>query len=234
MIVVLGFAGAVMVLVASLESAGGHKIETDKLLHFGGYFTLALLFVVGLSPTLYVVGILGLAGLGLLVELLQPLQGRSRDMSDMLANGIGITAGALLGLMIRMVLSWVRTELADKDERRRTEHFASGAVVFEQGEQSRDLYVVRRGRVKIVRRSAKGDQELEQAVEGDVVGEMGVIQEQPRYAAAIAMEDSDLYRVDVKQMRQVCEGEGPLSPLVRTLARRLRDTSARLEEREDA
>ena len=96
-IVVLGLAGAVMVLVASLESAGGHKIETDKLLHFGGYFTVALLFVVGLPPRLFVLGILGLAGLGLAVEFLQPLQGRSRDMSDMMANGIGIAAGAMLG-----------------------------------------------------------------------------------------------------------------------------------------
>jgi VanZ family protein len=52
--VIAGLAVVVVVIVASLEGGQEHTIAIDKLLHFGGYATLALIFVMGLRPRLFV------------------------------------------------------------------------------------------------------------------------------------------------------------------------------------
>ena len=62
--VVAGLAGAVIVVVASLEGGKEHTIEVDKLLHFCGYATLASIFVLGLRPTLFLPALLLLATMG--------------------------------------------------------------------------------------------------------------------------------------------------------------------------
>ena len=75
-------------------STGGH----DKLWHAAAYFVVTLLWR-PLLPRAAWLGLvwLGLIGFGALLEVLQGLGGvRSFEWLDMLANGSGVTAAALL------------------------------------------------------------------------------------------------------------------------------------------
>lgn len=227
-VITLGLAGVVMVVVASLESAQGRHVEVDKLLHFGGYLTLAFLFVVGLPARLYVPGLVGLLLLGVGIEIIQPLQGRTFDWNDQIANSIGVAAGTALGLLGRFLFALLRTELAARAQRRRTRHVRPGTVVFRQGDPSTDLYAVLAGSVRLARVVKGYDDELEIVKQGGVFGEMGVIRDAPRYATAIALEETSLYRVDVDALRVSCGDASPSVSVVRALAQRLHEADERL------
>ncbi len=69
--------------------------------------------------------------------------------------------------------------------------FASGQILFREGEAGDVLYIVAEGQVDI---QANG-QLLETLGPGDILGEMALIDDQPRMATAIARTDCLLTRV---------------------------------------
>ncbi len=80
---------------------------------------LALILVLGLRPVRYIPILPGLTGFGFLIEELQPLNGRSRDIGDGNANTIGLAVGALFGIVARFVYLAMRRELSTAAVRRR-------------------------------------------------------------------------------------------------------------------
>lgn len=66
---------------------------------------------------------------------------------------------------------------------------ARGAYIFGEGEQSDFAYIVDAGLVEIVKATATGEVRLALLREGDIFGEMGVLDEAPRSAAARAYTD---------------------------------------------
>jgi VanZ family protein len=75
----------------------------DKLQHFGAYLALSILPVIGFRDKRrgIVVG-LSMFLLGVLLELGQHFSpGRSVEPGDVLANGLGVTCGAVLGSLLR-------------------------------------------------------------------------------------------------------------------------------------
>jgi CRP-like cAMP-binding protein len=71
-------------------------------------------------------------------------------------------------------------------------NFKKGETLIKQGEQGVGLYVVVSGEVKIVKKTAGGD-ELEVALHGagDFFGEMAVLDDAPRSASVIAVVDTE-------------------------------------------
>lgn len=68
--------------------------------------------------------------------------------------------------------------------------FAAGQVVFTEGEPSDHLYVVRAGRVRILLRSAHGEQvTLAVLGPGETIGELSMIDDRPRSASAESLDD---------------------------------------------
>ena len=63
--------------------------------------------------------------------------------------------------------------------------FASGQTIFQEGEPGDALYIVVEGQVDI----RTGEQLLETLNSGDILGEMALIDDQPRMASAIARTD---------------------------------------------
>jgi CRP-like cAMP-binding protein len=117
-----------------------------------------------------------------------------------------------------------------------TERFATGDVVFREGDPARCLYVLLEGEVEVVKRS-HGTREHRVAVLGptDCFGEMSLIDVQPRSATVRAIsplrvlrvnsEDFDrLYRQDVKSYALVALN------IARDLSRRLRVADAILAD----
>jgi VanZ family protein len=77
---------------------------TDKILHGLAYLLLSFLLFAsqlpGPRPRLVILSVLGSLLLGGLVELIQPLASRHRELGDLAADLAGAVAGALLALSL--------------------------------------------------------------------------------------------------------------------------------------
>jgi CRP-like cAMP-binding protein len=89
--------------------------------------------------------------------------------------------------------------------------FAAGQVVMTEGEPSSDLYVVRAGRVRVLVQSPRGE-ELTLSVlgPGDTMGELSVIDEQPRSASAEALTDVELVTLRSADVRALLRSDPAL------------------------
>jgi hypothetical protein len=85
----------------------GRLHVNDKVMHFGAYLTLSLLPVIGFRDrrrglraglSMFLLGVLMEAG-----QHFSP--GRSVELGDVIANGAGVSCGALLGLPIRACIA---------------------------------------------------------------------------------------------------------------------------------
>jgi VanZ family protein len=113
-IVAIWLALLVSVVVGSLLPADSVVMRavsqlpvSDKALHFAAYLALAALPVMGFRERRcgLTVG-LAMFGLGLVLEGLQHfVAGRAVELRDIVANGVGVGCGALLGVPLRACLS---------------------------------------------------------------------------------------------------------------------------------
>ncbi|TMC06025.1 MAG: cyclic nucleotide-binding domain-containing protein [Chloroflexi bacterium] len=109
-------------------------------------------------------------------------------------------------------------------ERGRPKHFAAGAVIMRQGEASDALHVITRGRVRVERGQA-GETPLILAElgPGDVIGEMGLLDNARRSATVTALEDTETLEIHATVMAVVVMQYPQIATaLLRTLSRRLR------------
>ncbi|HEV7186942.1 MAG TPA: Crp/Fnr family transcriptional regulator [Blastococcus sp.] len=80
--------------------------------------------------------------------------------------------------------------------------FAPGQVLFTEGEPSDHLYVVRSGRVRILVQSVHGeDMTLSVLGPGDTIGELSMIDGQPRSASAEALSATELVTLPADDVR---------------------------------
>jgi CRP/FNR family transcriptional regulator len=84
---------------------------------------------------------------------------------------------------------------------------ARGQVLFREGDASQDLYVVVTGRLKVHLRSARHREELILAVlgPGDTLGELSLLDGQPRSADARALDESTLLALPAEPLRVLLE-----------------------------
>jgi VanZ family protein len=79
----------------------------DKVMHFGAYLALSVLPVIGFRDRRRgIVAGLSMFVLGILMEAGQHFSpGRAVELGDVVANGAGVSCGALLGLPIRALIA---------------------------------------------------------------------------------------------------------------------------------
>ena len=93
----------------------------------------------------------------------------------------------------------VKTFIAARDVRRFVREFGVGQAVFNAGDHGTCMYVVLEGRVQIVRphRSGEGDGEvLAELGPGEFFGEMALVDNSTRMAAAMALTATRLAEID--------------------------------------
>ena len=92
---------------SSLMVAVGRLHVWDKLQHFGAYLALSFLPVIGFRDRRRgLMAGLSMFLLGILMEAGQHFSpGRAVELGDVLANGAGVSCGALLGLPIRTLIA---------------------------------------------------------------------------------------------------------------------------------
>jgi CRP/FNR family cyclic AMP-dependent transcriptional regulator len=104
---------------------------------------------------------------------------------------------------------------------------AEGQVVFSKGDPAKHLYVVQKGEVEIV----DGDRVLETLKEGDIFGEMGLVDGGMRSAGARARLQSVVIAVDEKRFfRMVSHTPFFALQVMRVMSARLRTMNERVLE----
>jgi CRP-like cAMP-binding protein len=87
-----------------------------------------------------------------------------------------------------------------------TRAFRSGSVLMREGEVSDAMYVIVSGRVRVERREPDGTTHvLAELVEGQAVGEMGVLDHEPRSATVTVVEDSVLVELTSQALARTLE-----------------------------
>lgn len=100
--------------------------------------------------------------------------------------------------------------------------FNAGSVIFKEGDEARELYVVKSGEVRI----QIGNRTITELSADNIFGEMALIDNEPRSATAIAVTDVELVPVSEKQFLFLVS-QTPFFALkvMRVLAQRLRVTN---------
>ena len=99
------------------------------------------------------------------------------------------------------------------------ESYAAGQVIFEKGQPGDVLYVVREGQVSIVLNGA----EIDSAGPGGIIGEMALIDDQPRSATAIATTNCTLVPIDERRFTFLVQQTPHFAlTVMRVMAARLR------------
>ena len=100
--------------------------------------------------------------------------------------------------------------------------FKAGDIIFREGDEANELFVIKRGQVRI----QIGNRTVTELVAESIFGEMALIDSEPRSATAIAITDVELVPVSEKQFLFLV-GQTPYFALkvMRVLAQRLRVTN---------
>ncbi|MBI4544574.1 MAG: cyclic nucleotide-binding domain-containing protein [Gemmatimonadetes bacterium] len=103
-----------------------------------------------------------------------------------------------------------------------------GEVLFREGDPGDKFYIVYSGAVEIVKERPRGESErLAVKRAGDALGEMSLLTDTPRSAAARAMEPTQLVVVSREHFDELLGGESLALRLMRGLARALRALDVR-------
>ena len=231
--IVVGVIGMIAAIIGSLMATKGVAVEADKIVHFSGYTLMGAVMILGLRPLLWPLGMLLIAGVSAALEMIQPIFGRSTDWGgDFTTNCLAIVTGYCLGMIARFVWSYIRTEMTNAEIRKATVGFGDGMTIFRQGEPSDKFYIVRSGQVVLTREVNGVSSELGKAGPGEVVGEMGVLQNLPRSASATAKGRVWLYGMTLADLTDKrSDGQDHPGTIVsRVLAQRLRKSMEKLDQ----
>jgi CRP/FNR family cyclic AMP-dependent transcriptional regulator len=100
--------------------------------------------------------------------------------------------------------------------------FKAGSIIFREGDEARDLFVIKSGEVRI----QIGNRTITELRPDSIFGEMALIDNEPRSATAVAVTDVELVPVSEKQFLFLVS-QTPYFALrvMRVLAQRLRATN---------
>ena len=94
-------------------------------------------------------------------------------------------------------------------------HYPAGEPVFKEVDEGRHAYFVETGEVQIKRQAEDGDERVLGTVgQGDIFGEMALIDDQPRMASVYASKEATLILIARDSFRKRLE---KFDPLIKTL-----------------
>jgi len=113
-----------------------------------------------------------------------------------------------------------------------TRRFRRGTYLFHQGDEAPDVYFLVRGRVEVSSLSTSGHRQLHTTLDTpQFFGELGVLGEQPRSAAALALEETEVWRADGHVLLEfLTEEPSAARALLRALARQVLSQEAFVED----
>lgn len=115
-------------------------------------------------------------------------------------------------------------------------NFKANEHIFWEGEPGVGMYIIKKGSVKIYRKLSEGhDKELAILKIGDFFGEMALLDESPRSASAVAVEESQLLGIYQPELFDVFERAPKIGlkvpvKLAKIIGMRLRKTNEQLQQ----
>ena len=105
-----------------------------------------------------------------------------------------------------------------------------GVMLMAQGDPTDSLYIIIAGRLKVMMSDAEGKEViLAMLGPGEIVGEMGLIDDSPRSATVIAIEPSELLAISKREFhRCLAENFDMSMGVMRGLVRRLREADRKI------
>ncbi len=115
--------------------------------------------------------------------------------------------------------------------RSRERVFKRGQLMFVEGEMSKEMFIIRSGRVRILKQEGENLIELAVLGRGSVLGELSLLDDQPRSATGQVIEDVNATVID----KQAFEGAMKAIPswlanIINLVVKRLRDTMKRTSD----
>jgi CRP-like cAMP-binding protein len=110
-------------------------------------------------------------------------------------------------------------------------HFEQGHVLFQEGDEGEDMYIIQTGKVAIKKRVKDGEATLAVLEKGDFFGEMAILERQPRSAAAEMVEAGDLIVISGDVFGDMIKANPEIAVrMLRKYSIRLRETNRQLEQ----
>ncbi len=112
-----------------------------------------------------------------------------------------------------------------------------GEILFDDGEHASSLYIIQKGQLRLFKPKGKGFIEIAVLRAGEVIGEMAYFDDKgggKRSCAASAMVTSDVIEISFTAFSKTMSALNPwFKTIINTLAKRLRETNARVKELEN-
>ena len=107
---------------------------------------------------------------------------------------------------------------------------SAGQYLFREGDTGAEMYIVESGSMAILR-AARGSEPLAVLEPGDFLGEMAVLEDQPRFASAVAKTDCRLLRIERSAFAELLRQNVEIAVrIMRKLALRQRRAEQRVSE----
>lgn len=103
--------------------------------------------------------------------------------------------------------------------------FKKGSLMFIEGEESSEMFIIRTGKIRILKLEGENCVELASLGPGSVLGELSLLDKQPRGATAQVIEDTAVTVIDEELFTKTLEKVPQwLRDMVKIVVKRLRDT----------
>jgi CRP-like cAMP-binding protein len=121
---------------------------------------------------------------------------------------------------------------ADKDPfSQLLKHFPKGHVLFHEGDEGEEMYILRAGKVAIKKKVPHGEVTLAVLEKGDFFGEMAILERMPRSASAEMVEDGDLVVIGSDVFGDMIKNTPEIAVrMLRKYSIRLRETTRQIEQ----
>ncbi|GAB6053739.1 hypothetical protein JCM17960_25590 [Magnetospira thiophila] len=108
-----------------------------------------------------------------------------------------------------------------------TRTVAAGEIIFREGDPGHEVFIIKSGLVEISHKDDNdGHVSLAFLGEGNLFGEMALVDNEPRSATATALENTDCYVLPEPLFRENMERTPPIiQSMIQLLVRRLRHTT---------
>jgi len=108
--------------------------------------------------------------------------------------------------------------------------FPAGTVIFRENEPGQDMYIIQSGSVRITKRVRNIEKTLVTLGRGEFFGEMSILNDKPRSASAVAVEECDLLVIDRKTFEAMVKGNPEIAlRIIKKLAARLQEADHQIE-----
>jgi CRP-like cAMP-binding protein len=106
----------------------------------------------------------------------------------------------------------------------------AGDTLFREGDPGKEMFVIQAGKVRLTRTIRGQEKQLAELGAGEFFGEMSIINDKPRTATAVVMEDAQLLVLDPRTFEAMIKANTEIAVrMIKKLAKRLDDANAQIE-----